>query len=122
MKRLIGLKILAAALIIVTLASDSLAQTRIRFARGRSSATLSGTLTSGSTRAYVLSVRRRQIITISVVSGNNNIEIDLDDASGHLGYGDGYLQMETSANGDHWVTLKNEGSRATKFTMTVSVR
>lgn len=122
MKKLIGIKILAAILIIFTLSSDSLAQTRITFARGSSSKTLNGTLTSGSTRAYVLRVRQSQIITINVVSGNNNIEIDLDDVDGHLGYGDGYLQMETSSNGDHWVTLKNEGRKSTKFTMTVSVR
>ena len=122
MKKLIGIKILATILIIFTLGSDSLAQTRITFARGSSSKTLAGTLTSGSTRAYVINVRRRQTMTISVTSGNNNIEIDLDDVDGHLGYGDGYLQMETSSNGDHWITLKNEGGRSTKYTMTVSVR
>ena len=122
MKKLIGLKILAAVLMIVTLASDSLAQTRIRFARGRTSATLTGTLASGSTRGYVLSVRRNQTMTISVTSGNSNIQIDVDDIDGHIEYGDGYSQIYTSNNGDHWITLKNEGSRATKFTMTVSVR
>ena len=122
MKKLIGIKILAIALILATLTTDTMAQTRIRFARGRTSATMSGTLPSGSTRAYVLSVRRGQTMTVNVTSGNNNIQIDVDDVDGHIEYGDGYSQIYTKNNGDHWVTLENQGSRITKYTMTVTVR
>jgi hypothetical protein len=122
MKKIIGIKILAIALILVSLTTDTMAQTRIRFARGRSSATLSGTLPSGSTRAYIISVRRNQTMTINVTSGNNNIQLDIDDVDGHIEYGDGYSQIYTNNNGDHWITLKNEGNRVTKYTMTVTVR
>ena len=122
MKRNIGLKILIAILIVITLTTNSLAQTRIKFARGKSSATLSGSLSSGDTRSYVLTMRRRQIITISVTSGNKKVEIMLEDDGGALGSEYGYLRMETSSNGDHWIILQNDGSRTTKYTMTVSVR
>jgi hypothetical protein len=122
MKKLIGMKILAIALILATLTTDTMAQTRIRFARGRISATLSGTLPSGSTRAYVISVRRNQSMTVNVTSGNNNIQIDVDDVDGHIEYGDGYSQIITNNNGDHWITLENQGNRVTKYTMTVTVR
>lgn len=122
MKKLIGIKILAVALILATLTTDTMAQTRIRFARGRSATTLTGNLSPDSTRAYVISVRRNQTMTINVTSGNNNIQIDVDDADGHVEYGDGYSQIYTNNNGDHWITLKNEGSRATRYSMTVTVR
>lgn len=122
MKKLIGIKILAIALILATLTTDTMAQTRIRFARGRSSATFTGTLPSGSTRAYIISVRRNQTMTVNVTSGNNNIQIDVDDVDGHIEYGDGYSQIYTNNNGDHWITLENQGGRVTKYTMTVTVR
>jgi hypothetical protein len=105
-----------------TFSSDAFAAARISFARGRSAATLSGTIPAGATREYVIGVRRNQTMTISVDSGNSQIVIDVDDVNGHLEYGDGFTQIETNANGDHWITLKNEGGRATRYTMTVSVR
>jgi hypothetical protein len=102
--------------------TDTMAQTRIRFARGRSSATLNGTLASGSARAYVVDVRRNQSMTVNVTSGNNNIQIDIDDVDGHIEYGDGYSQIYTKNNGNHSIILKNEGGRSTKYSMTVTVR
>lgn len=123
MKKLIGMKILAIALVLTSLATDSLAQTRIRFVRGRSAATVNGSLASGATRQYTLSVSENQSMTIQVTSGNNKIQIDVDDVHGHIDYyEDGYAQLTTDANGDHSITLKNQGGRATTFTMTVSVR
>jgi hypothetical protein len=121
MKKLIGIKILAAILIIFTLTSDSLAQTRITFAAGKTSKSLTDTMTAGGSHAYVLRVKRNQKMTISVVS-SNRIQIDVDDVDGHIEYGDGYSQIITTNNGDHWITLRNQGSGSTRYTMTVSVR
>ena len=122
MRKLFLIKLIAVIAILSTVTTDALGATRISFARGRSAASMSGTIAPNATREFVIGVRRGQTMTIQVTSGNNQIVIDVDDANGHLEYGDGYSQIETNLNGDHWITLKNEGGRATRYTMTVSVR
>ncbi len=122
MKKLFLIKFIAIILVLSTFTTDALAATRISFARGRSSSSIGGTLAPGATREFVIGVRRGQTMTISVESANKQIVIDVDDANGHLEYGDGYSQIETNLNGDHWIAIKNEGGRATRYTMTVSVR
>src|SRR5215212_6708691 len=118
-----GLKVLIVAMIVVSLSSDSLAQTRIRFARGRSASTLSGVLAAGGTRAYIINVGRGQTMTVQVTSGNNRIDLDVDGPDGHIEYGDkGYSQVYIDRSGDHFITISNSGRTATKFSMTVTVR
>ncbi|MGC2235736.1 MAG: hypothetical protein WA584_06220 [Pyrinomonadaceae bacterium] len=123
MKKLIGIKFLAVALILVSLTTDTMAQTRITFGRGRTSATVTGTLGSGSTREYVLTARESQTMTISLSSGNDEVTFDASDVHGSFGeHEDGYAQFDTDANGNHWITLENTGNRATKYTMRVTIR
>jgi hypothetical protein len=122
MKKLIGIKILAIALILATLSTDTMAQTRIRFARGRSATTLGGAIPSGGTRAYIIRLGDGQDLTVDVTSGNDNIQIDIDDVHGHINYYDNYANLTTDADGDHYITLKNQGGRATRYTMTVTAR
>lgn len=120
MKRLIGIKILAAILVIISLASDSLAQTRIRFARGATSTTLSGTLAAGASRGYVIRLSSGQTFTVDVSSGNDEISIRVRDVHGPFDEEYGSFETETDANGDHNITIRNNGRRSTRFTMTVS--
>lgn len=122
MKKLFGIKLLAIALILATLTTDSMAQTRIRFAAGRTSANLSGVLGPGASRKYAMRVADGQAITISVSSGNGQIQIDADDVHGHIDYGDEYLEYTSDDNGDQWITLLNQGDSRTSFTLTVSAR
>lgn len=118
-----GMKMMLVALILTALTTDSLAQQRVRFAKGRSAATLTGALAPDATREYVLGVSAGQTMTVQVTSGNNKIDLEITGRSGHLEWGDnGYAQVEINENGDHYVTIKNSGSRATKFSMTVTVR
>ena len=118
----IGIKFLAIILILSAFTTDSMAATRISFARGRSATTLRGSFDAGSTREYVIGVRRSQTMTIEISSDNNSIVIDVDDVNGHLEYGDNYSQIRTNANGDHYITLKNDGNGSTRYAMTVTVR
>ena len=120
MKKLIGIKILAATLIIFSLASDSLAQTRITFARGRTSKTLSGTLAAGGARSYVIRLSIDQTFTVDVSSGNDEISIKVRDVHGSFNEEFGSFETTTDANGDHYITIRNTGRRSTRFTMTVS--
>lgn len=117
------IKIIALSLIIVALNTLSFAQTRVRFARGRSAATLSGTLSTDSTREYVISVRQGQTMTVQVTSGNNKLDLEITGRNGHLEWGDnGFAQVDINESGDHYITLKNSGRRATKYSLTVTVR
>jgi hypothetical protein len=122
-KKLFATKILAVALLLASFTTDSLALSRIRFARGRSSATVAGTLRAGGTTRYVLRASDYQTMTVVLRSGNENISFNISDIHGLFdNYYDGYAQIETDANGDHWITLKNRGRGATRYTMTVTVR
>ena len=123
MKKIIITKILAVALLLASFTTNSFAASRISFARGRSSATVSGTLRAGTTTKYVLRARDYQTMTVVLRSGNDNISFNIVDKHGIFDtYYDGYAQIETDANGDHWITLKNRGRYSTSFTMTVTVR
>jgi hypothetical protein len=118
-----GLKVLIATMIVVSLASDSLAQTRIRFARGRSATTLSGAIAPEGVREYVINVARGQTMTVQVTSGNNRLDLEITGRNGHLAWGDnGYAQVDINRNGDHYITIKNSGRRSTRFNLTVTVR
>ena len=123
MRKLFVTKILAVALLLTALTTDSFALSRIRFERGRSSATVAGTLRAGASTKYVLRAREYQTMTVVLRSGNDDVRFDIVDKHGRFEYYyDGYAQVETDANGDHWITLKNQGRGATRYTMTVTVR
>jgi hypothetical protein len=122
MKKLFGIKLLAVVLILTSLTTDSMAQTRIQFARGRSSTTVSGVLSGGASRKYAMRVADGQAITISITSDNGSIQIDADDVHGHIDYGDEYLEYTSDDNGDQWITLVNQGDGRTRYSMTVSAR
>jgi hypothetical protein len=122
-RKLLVTKILAVALLVASFSTDTFALSRIRFARGRSSATVSGTLRAGQTTKYVLRASEYQTMTVTLRSGNDNISFNIVDEHGIFdNYYDGYAQVETDANGDHWITLKNRGRSATRYTMTVRIR
>jgi hypothetical protein len=123
MKKLIITKLLAVAIMLGTLTTDSFAMTRIRFAPGRSSATVSGTLRAGGTTRYVLTAREYQTMTVRLSSRNDDVRFEISDIHGPFDtYYDGFARIETDANGNHWIVLKNTGRRATRYTMTVSIR
>lgn len=123
MLKIVGIKFIVAVLIVFSLAGDSLAQTRIRFAKGRSAATLSGSIASDAVREFIINVRRGQMMTIQVTSGNNKIDLEVTGRNGHLAWGDnGFSEVEINDNGDHYITIKNSGNRATRYSLTVTVR
>ncbi len=116
MLKKIGLKISVAAMIFLMAASDSMAQTRIRFARGRSSATVTGTLGAGATRGYVLRAARGQILTGTLSSTNGKADF----TQGNLH--DTQYSETVERNGDVYISVDNHGNRATRFTLTISIQ
>lgn len=116
MLKKIGVKLLVLAMISVMLTTDSLAQSRIRFARGRSSATLTGTLAAGATRGFVLGASRGQTLTATLSCGNG--KCDFTQGERH----DTQYSQYVDSNGDMYISIDNHGNRATNYTMTVSIQ
>lgn len=111
-----GLKIAILAMILVTAATDSMAQTRIRFARGRSSATVTGTLAANATKGYVLRAAQGQTLTGTLSSTNGKADF----TQGNLH--DTQYSQTVEEDGDVYISVDNHGSRSTKFTLTISIQ
>jgi hypothetical protein len=109
-------KILVLAMIAMMAASDTMAQTRIRFGRGKSSASVSGTMTANGERTYILGARRGQTLTAVLSCGGGNCDF----AQGNM-HDTSYSEYVES-NGDVYITIHNHGRRATRFTLTVSIQ
>lgn len=111
-----GVKILLVSMLMFATCADLLAQTRVRFRRGTSSATVSGTLGAGVTRGYVLGARRGQILTATLSSGNGQVDF----TQGNLH--DTQFSTEVQRNGDVYISIDNHGRRATNYTLTISIQ
>jgi hypothetical protein len=116
MFRKLSFKAMIVAMIALMSVTDLSAQTRIRFARGRSSATVTGSLAAGATRGFVLGARAGQTLTATLSCGNGRCDFtqgELHDTS---------YSNYVEENGDVYISIDNHGNRATRFTMTVSIQ
>jgi hypothetical protein len=96
--------------------SALLAQTRIRFARGRSSATMTGSLAAGGERSYILRASAGQTMTVRVTSRNGDVSVDL--GGNDVGTGD---TVELRSTDEYIITVHNNGG-ATSYSLYVAVR
>jgi hypothetical protein len=110
------IKSFAVLMIIGTMDSAAFSQTRIRFARGRTSTTVSGTVSGYSSRSYVLGARRGQTMTVSVSSNSGDVHVDL--GGNDVGTG---TTVELRSTDDYIITVHNEGD-ATRYSLYVSIR
>ncbi len=116
MLKKISLKFLVLALIGLTATADSLAQTRISFRRGASSATVTGTLPAGATRGFVLRAAAGQVLTGALSCGNGKCDF----TQGNLH--DTQYSQTVEENGDVYISIDNHGNRATRYTLTISIQ
>jgi hypothetical protein len=103
--------IVASFLLLCTIA-DSNAQTRIRFARGRYSATVTGTLSAGYYREYVVRARAGQSLIAKVTSGTGGVVIAESYESQYF--------LDLMEDGDYAVQIMNTGPR-TWYRLTVTI-
>lgn len=107
----ISIKLLILAAFLFVASSDLFAQTRINFARGRTSASVSGRINGEMDRSYVLSARNGQWLTASVSSRNGCVQFN----NGSTG-----ISYETG-NGNNYLYIYNRCRNTTSFTITVSI-
>ena|SRR4026207_1359651 len=110
-----AIKVVALLLMIVVSSSDLLAQKRISFRRGASSATVQGRIGSKGYLEYVINGRAGQVMSIDITSGNGAVIVNAGSASGKN------FSLEMSG-GDHLLSIVNTGRAATTYTLTVSIR
>jgi hypothetical protein len=116
MLRNLSAKILLLTLVFVISASDLLAQTRVRFAKGRNSATMTGTLAAnGGKRSYVLRAQQGQTLTATLSSTNG--KVDFTQGAVH----DTQYSRTLDQTGDVYVDIDNHGG-STKYTLTISIQ
>lgn len=112
--------------------SEAAAQTKIVFAKGASSKTLTVTVAAESNKEFALAVSAEQVINVSVsgdisVSKSNDFPvIGLNLTNGEDGVdnwqdGEGYLSILTGNKGTYIFSVSNSSKRARTFTMKVSV-
>ena len=110
-----GLQVIAIALVLILSSTELIAQKRIRFRRGASSATISASIAGKGYGEYVINGRAGQVMSIDIRSGNGAVLVNAGHASGKN------FTVEMTG-GDHELTIVNEGRGATTYTLTVSIR
>ena len=112
-----GVKFLILMMVGVMSATDLSAQTRLQFARGRSSKSVSGRIAPGvSVRQYVLRAAAGQTLSATLSSGNG--KCDFTQGS----YEDTQYSQVIEEDGDVTFSIDNHGKGATNFTLTVSIK
>jgi len=102
---------LLALVIIAVAATEAFTQTRIRFAPGRTSASVTGSLAGGATRRFVLGARDGQYLSGNVSSKNGCVKF--------IG-GSTAIDFVT-VGGSNYVSITNSCRSATSFILTVSI-
>ena len=103
---------LYAITVISTVSIHAAPDTRIRFARGRTSASVNGTVSSGGRVCYVAGAKVGQTLTATLSSRTGKAQI--------LESGDISYSLSVEYSGDQSVCVDNLGG-ATRYTLTVSI-
>lgn len=99
------------SLLVLAFSSEAFAQIRIRFARGRTSASVSGTTAGGGQRNYVVGARSGQSFTGNISSRSGCVKFLEGGTS--LGF--------TTDGGDNFFSIKNYCRAGSTFTLTISI-
>ena len=94
-------------------ATHTWADIRIRFARGRTSATVTGRVASGGRVCYAAGARQGQTLSATLSSSTGKAQI--------FESGDTSYSYEVEQPGDQSICVDNLG-RTTSYTLTVSIR
>jgi len=110
-----SLQVISVCLVVIVSSAFVLAQKRISFRRGASSATLNGSIEGKGYTEYVINGRAGQVMSIQITSGNGGVLVNAGSASGKN------FNIEMTG-GDHLLSIVNEGRGATNYTLKVAIR
>jgi hypothetical protein len=92
----------------------------IKFAKGKTSATVAGKINKGEEKAFTFNAKEGQTVKLKVTSGNKKVSLS--------GYGEGGDESlvttidATTDAGENTFTVTNRGNSTTNFTLTVTVK
>jgi len=109
------IQILTLAVFLMFSSVDLIAQKRISFRRGSSSATVSGKIAADGYLEYLVNGRAGQVMSIEITSGNGKVVVNAGTASGKS------FSLEMTG-GDHLLSIVNTGHSATSYTLKVSIK
>lgn len=115
MLRKTGLQVVGLALVLILSGAPLMAQKRISFRRGSSSATVRGKIGSRGYSEYVVNGRAGQVLSIEIKSGNGAVIVNAGTASGKS------FSLDMTG-GDHMLSIVNTAPGATNYTLTVSIK
>lgn len=110
-----GVQVVALVLMLILSSADLIAQKRISFRRGASSATVRGRIGGNGYLEYVVNGRAGQVMSIEITSGNGAVVVNAGTATGKS------FSVDMSG-GDHLLSVVNQGRGPTSYTLTVSIR
>ena len=100
---------------LVLAGADSMAQNRINFKRGHSSATVRGKIAGNGYLEYTVNGRAGQLMTIEITSGNGAVVVNAGTASGKS------FSVDMTG-GDHMLSVVNTGRGTTNYVLTVTIK
>jgi hypothetical protein len=112
--------ILALAMTVLLASAEITAQSRIRFRRGSSSASVSGRIgvnrgvAGANYRSYVIRANGGQTISATLSSGNGKVAFAENDQTSYT--------IETDSSRDYELHIYNGGANNTSYTLTVSIQ
>lgn len=105
-------RVFVASMIVCMAHTDSFADIRIRFARGRTSSTMTGSIRSRGDVCYVANARAGQTMNATISSKNGKVKF--------RSTGDTSFSETIETRGDHRLCIANSGGLTT-YTLTVSI-
>jgi len=108
------------ALTVLLATADIMAQSRIRFRRGSSSATVSGRIgvnrgvAGANYRSYVVRAGAGQTISATLSSRNGKVAFAENDQTSYT--------IQTDSSRDYVLNIYNGGANNTRYTLTVSIQ
>lgn len=115
MFRKTGLQVIGLALVLILSGAPLMAQKRISFRRGSSSATVRGKIGFRGYIEYVVNGRAGQLLSIEITSGNGAVIVNAGTASGKS------FSLDMTG-GDHTLSIVNTAPSATNYTLKVSIK
>ncbi len=103
-------------MVLLLTSAELFAQTRIRFAKGRSSATITGTIPAKSNRTFVVGARSGQMARVSV--NQRSLSIFTNEAP----KGESGSSSFETYSGNNEFGIYNPTNRPIRYTMTISIR
>ncbi len=110
------IKTLVVLMIIGMMNSAVFSQTRIRFARGKSSATVSGKLNGDYQRIYVVGARAGQMMTVRLKTAGN-VWFDIGGSEPE----DSSITIECDSTDDYEITVHNEDDYTNSYSLFVAI-